>query len=64
MINRVLGSIWIEVLALIGIKWQRSFFYLYFLDLIQSLLEFGAFYIVEDSLRATFVEGFIFLAPW
>jgi len=63
MINRVLGSIRIEVLALIGIKWQRSFFYLYFLDLIQSLLEFGAFYIVEDSLRATFIESFIFLAP-
>ena len=40
-----------------------DFFYLYFLDLIQSLLEFGAFYIIEDSLRVAFVESFIFLTP-
>jgi hypothetical protein len=63
MIYGVLGPIRIEVLALIEIEWQRNFFYLYFLDMIQSFLEFWAFYIVEDSLRVTFVESFIFLAP-
>lgn len=46
MINRVLGPIMVQILALIWIKTLCNFFYLYFLDLIEPSLKLWALYIV------------------